>query len=166
MTESSHHQQASAQAKKEQEHRRRSALKALAQFKPQVLANKFEFEGKTYSLFSPNDLITKEDPYQCSYCALHAPHTPCGTQLGKYKECLSEQKGQTPSEALSTPSSYENDPCKPVFEKEFYPCFVQLSGSPYLYLRANALFGLETRDLFKVWFDIQKHQALQRTSLH
>jgi len=145
--------------KKEQEHRRRSALSAIRQFRPEILRNRFEIEGKSYPIFTAQDLVEKENQYQCSYCYLHSTHTPCGNQLGKYKECLSEKQGDvTPSEALS--SRKEDDPCKSVFEKEFFPCFVKLSGSPYLYLRANALFGLETRDLFKVWFDIQKHQAL------
>ncbi|EFC47100.1 predicted protein [Naegleria gruberi] len=152
---------AAEEERKLEEERRQQALKTLAQFRPEVLKNKFDVNGRIYPLVTAEDLIQKEDKYLCSYCFLHAPHTPCGPQLGKYKECLNEKKdGKSPSEAMS--ESPENDPCKPIFENTFYPCLVQLSGSPYLYLRANSVFALGTRDLFKVWFDIQKYQAMNK----
>ncbi|KAL9650969.1 hypothetical protein ABK040_015072 [Willaertia magna] len=135
----------------EEKERREQALHVIKNYEQQIFKNELEIDNEKFKILSVTDLINKENKFECSYCILHGPHTPCGSQLKEYKDCINEK------------SKNSEEECKKIFESKFYPCFVNLSSkSPYLYYRANLLFGLNTTDLFKVWFNIQKTEALKK----
>lgn len=95
----------------------------------------------------------------CNYSYLHAIHTPCGKALQEMNDCR-DRHGSPQFNLATDMKDLDNDPCFPIFATKFFPCYQKLESHPYYYVRSNMLFGLGTKNLFRVWFDVQKFNAL------
>jgi Pyruvate/2-oxoacid:ferredoxin oxidoreductase delta subunit len=52
-----------------------------------VFNNDFIIDGKHYPWLTARDIMQKENRMECEICLWHAPHTPCGQKLDKWKKC-------------------------------------------------------------------------------
>ncbi|KAG2374369.1 hypothetical protein C9374_010939 [Naegleria lovaniensis] len=134
-------------------------LEMIDHVKPRIVSNYFVVNDRPFPIVAPEDIIEKENLQKCSFCYLHAEHTPCGQELKLMTDCQTKH-GLT---AEINPEKLEDvakDPCFPIFASHFFPCFNKIESHPYYYFRSNILFGLGTKNLLKTWFDIQKFNAL------
>lgn len=172
-----------AMSEQEQERERRRYVDSVfRQNERHILQNRFEINGKMYPLLTPLDLFKMANPSQCPLCLWHSMHTPCGVPFSLFNDCMARSMVQKRFEDNNRrPQSMGSDrrkaaraddddddeedsgECSEVFERHFYPCFVQnVLSQPYYIVRGELVMGGDQKRAMRTWLEMQRIQNVRR----
>lgn len=143
--------------KEEEEGHFREALQVL------LRTNEVLIDDKKYPFLTAKDVFQKDEK-SCILCLLHNDHTPCGSEIKVYKECILQNPSNNDN-ADDNNNNRESEVCFPVFQK-FYDCFAKnmklSNGSYYYMMRGKLILDHGGKDMMKAWLKAQKYAAFRQ----